>query len=742
MNALQHAIPYLPKEIKIISDKLGVVNDEVKMVFYNASGPIYTCEVGDKVSIRIAQGMFVDLKLASPKQIASALGVSTSTIHRNRKKYQEGGVKAFIKNTSERAPYKLKDENCADVQKCLDDNLSIRATAKKTGLTEATIRNGLKRGDLKKKDSENKVKSTSERSVEDQSSECGIGVKRHGDRGFARNGLLVEAKPQFEAAEGVENAGVLIALPVLISLGLLDIGKEIYKKLSDGFFGLQSILLILAFMALLRIKTPEQLTGNSPGELGIIIGLDRAPEVRTLRRKIRELGNQGKAREFADLFARRWAGENPDALGFLYIDGHVRVYNSRKYKLPKTFVTKRNLCMPATTDFWINDANTEPLFFITAEANNGMLSMLENEILPEIKKLAGKDSRVTLIFDREGWSPKTFEKWYEMGFDVLTYRKGNSEPWPEICFYEKETKISGKTVKYNLGQRSVKMIDNKKKQKKDFWMREVRRLCDSGHQTSVMTTRQDLDDITIALRMFSRWTQENFFRYMRIEFNIDHLCTYEVELADPNRLVPNPKLKDKKKELAKLKRELNKNLKEYGETVLKSNEVERAEKRKLEKKNMVKKERINELENKCQKLNETIKKMREKVPLKETMDEKDIVRLEKERKILTDTIKMAAYRAETYLFNLLVPQLLARSEDEGRAFLKNVFQTTADIIPDDENEFLIIQFHTMPNQRSNKALKCLCELINQEECIYPGTNLRLLFIPPELHPKLRPCQEP
>ncbi|MDM8535604.1 hypothetical protein QUF70_02485, partial [Desulfobacterales bacterium HSG17] len=96
----------------------------------------------------------------------------------------------------------------------------------------------------------------------------------------------------------------------------------------------------------------------------------------------------------------------------------------------------------------------------------------------------------------------------------------------------------------------------------------------------------------------------------------------------------------------------------------------------------------------------------------------------------------------TTLFDLLVPPVLARKEDEGRSFLKAVFQTPADIIPDEENKYLIVQFYTMANKRSNNALKTLCEIMSQEECVYPGTDLRLIFKAPELQTKIRPCQDP
>ena len=49
-------------------------------------------------------------------------------------------------------------------------------------------------------------------------------------------------------------------------------------------------------------------------------------------------------------------------------------------------------------------------------------------------------------------------------------------------------------------------------------LRQVTRLCDGGHQTQVITSRWDLRDIEVAYRMFERWRQENFFKYMREEF--------------------------------------------------------------------------------------------------------------------------------------------------------------------------------------------------------------------------------
>ena len=108
----------------------------------------------------------------------------------------------------------------------------------------------------------------------------------------------------------------------------------------------------------------------------------------------------------ADTFARRWAQAEPEALGYLYIDGHVRPYHGRRHRIPKTFVQRRRLCMPATTEVWVNDARAQPWFFVTTEANDHLLATIERDILAPLRKEVGAQRRVTLVFDREGLEPE------------------------------------------------------------------------------------------------------------------------------------------------------------------------------------------------------------------------------------------------------------------------------------------------------------------------------------------------
>jgi hypothetical protein len=244
-----------------------------------------------------------------------------------------------------------------------------------------------------------------------------------------------------------------------------------------------------------------------------------------------------------------------------------------------------------------------------------------------------------------------------------------------------------------------------------------------------MTTRQDLEMDDVARRMFARWSQENFFRYMRHEFALDHLPTSAVEPADPSRLVPNPAIKQKSKELQQLRAKLTTAERDYGEKALDNPEHKRPTMRGFKIAHAQLGEEIRHLRSACDALEAEVKALPKRVELRELLDDAKIVQLERERKVFTDAIKMAAYRAETQLANLVGP-LLPDREDEARSFLQKVFQLPADIVPDEERRQLVVRLHGMANWRSNRALAALCEILNEQNVCFPGTDLQLVLEAP------------
>ena len=175
----------------------------------------------------------------------------------------------------------------------------------------------------------------------------GVGATNVPARLAASIGLLGSVAPQFKSAVDVPHGGVLLALPALLGMGLLDNIDE-HLKMPQGYYGLDSILLLLAFMARARIQSIESLRHSPPGEWGNLLGLDRSPEVRTLREKVAILSGKGEAEAWSASLCKGWMADQHEFTGTLYIDGHTRVYHGSQTKLPRHYVARQKLCLRAS----------------------------------------------------------------------------------------------------------------------------------------------------------------------------------------------------------------------------------------------------------------------------------------------------------------------------------------------------------------------------------------------------------
>ena len=263
----------------------------------------------------------------------------------------------------------------------------------------------------------------------------------------------------FEHQESVLNAGVLFALPALISQGLERFFK-VFNPLPPGFYGLHHVILILCFMALCRIKNPEQLKKHPPGELGKLLGLDRIPEVGYFRTKIKQITDQSKSDELHVELFRWYAGEMPEL--FFYIDGHVRVYHGDLANLPKRFVSREKLCLSGTTEFWVNDQQGLPLMVVTGELNEKLKSAIE-QIIPKI--ISGithlsksGEPAFTIVVDREAYEPAWFKKlWNQHHVAIITYRKNVKDEWDRSLFYDVKTQIYNTDVTMQLCEMGIQL---------------------------------------------------------------------------------------------------------------------------------------------------------------------------------------------------------------------------------------------------------------------------------------------
>ena len=738
---------------------LRIEGDERVIVV--AGLPVHHYRAEDAVAEAYAMVFLVDSGFAQQTDVARAFGRSVRTVRRHQGRYEQGGMAALDRPEGwRRGRRRISGKRLRSIEMLKSEGLSNRTIAHRLGVSEKAIRKQV--GASKPAASEQlaftgmpttaapgppatcvppaasagNAAARSMPAMDGGTDDCdpsttadddgepvepvpmsldGDASDRTFDRQLAYLGLLDDAAPLFREGFSVPGVGVLLALPCLVESGLLRISRKLYGEIGPAFYGLRTTWLTLLLMALLRIKRPEQLKEHDPAAFGRVLGLDRAPEVKTLRRRLTRLAARHCAEQLGAELARLRVDQRGHLMGFLYVDGHVRAYHGERTLSSNAYVARRHLAMPATTDYWINDSSGDPLLVITGELN-AALSKAMPRLLGEVRQVVG-ERRITIVFDRGGWSPKLFGTMIKDGFDVLTYRKGRCRRINDRRFVRRRAELDGRWVDYLLHDQPVRFLNGALR------LRQVTRLCDNGHQTQVITSRWDLSDFEVADRMFERWRQENFFKYMREEFLLDALVDYHIEPEDPTRTIRNPERRTLDKEIRAARADAAKIEREFGTAAANNTEQRRPTMRGFKIAHAKLGRQLRAARARVVQLVAQRRGVPERVEVRDISDGA-VVKLATERKHLTDIIKMVAYQAESDLLALLRPHY-ARAVQEGRTLLHELFATAGDIQVSDTE--LRITLAPLSSPHRTRAAQGLCEILDQTATIFPGSRLRMHF---------------
>ena len=543
-------------------------------------------------------------------------------------------------------------------------------------------------------------------------------------------GVLNGAAIEFERAQDVPDGGVLLALPALLVLGLLSKSREIFS-MSEGFYPLESIFLVLALMALGRIASLEALRYEAPGEWGKLMGLDRIPEVRTLRQKITELcAEQGRAQRWNAALAKQWMAEEPESAGVFYADGHVRVYHGKLTDLPRRYVAREKLRLRGTTDYWVNAMDGRPFFVLSCAVDPGLLTMLREQIVPRLKADAPNQpsveelqadrllSRFTIVFDREGYSPSFFAQMKEQRIAVVTYRKYPAALWAEQEFRIHQVRlVSGDQVELQLAERGVQLSN-------DLWVREVRHLSPDGHQSAILSTDYRSDLSRVAAAMLARWCQENFFKYMRQHYNLDRLIEYGTEAIPDTIRVINPAWRQLESQVRRQNGLLSRELVQFAKIQL-PQEMEPSQMEAYQQKKGHLQQVIEERRQQIKQLKDQRKALGKHIEVKDLPEQDRFQGLRSEKKHFIDTIKLIAYRAETALAELARERI--KRLDDARSLIRQLFRTEIDLFPDRLHQTLTVRLHPMSTQAHDEVVRYICQELTSTETVFPGTDLRLIY---------------
>jgi len=747
----QIQLPIFPPGLTLITQEVGFECRDGKVTYFVGCLPVFQHDEDDVRTFRMITSQMVVNGSVRQADIARAFGVPAVSVKRAVKRYREHGPAGFYAPRRGRGPAVLTKKVVKELEDLLDKGLPVAEAARKLGLRPNTVAKAVRAGRVRAKkkepadddDDEEPVTTKSERSTEDSSAPLGMGTTDSAGRVMASLGMAGPVEPDFAPTVDVANAGVLLALPALLAVGLLR-GSDEHFQLPRGYYGMPSIFLLLAFLALARVKSIEGLRYCPPGEWGKVLGLDRVPEVRTLRNKLEILTSKGEVTEWSAELCREWMQADPAAAGLLYIDGHVRVYHGSQTRLPRRYVSRQRLCLRGTTDYWVNALDAQPFFVITQAVDPGLVKVLENDIVPRIESdapaLVSEQEladdpllhRFTLVFDREGYSPVLFAAMNRRRIACLTYRRSPGPDWPLKEFrVEPVTLSNGEMVEMLLAERGVFLKQGR------IWVREIRRLTGSGHQTPIVTTDYTTQLPRLAAAMFARWGQENFFRYMLEHYGLDHLTTYRLDDIPDTTLVVNPAHRALDASIRKKNGLLNRRRAKFAALAL-NEPIEPKPVEKWQTKKAAMLEEIGQLEREISELKPQRKATPRHITVGELPKSQQFNQLHSSSKHFIDTIKMIAYRAETAMTNVL--RDVMRRHDDARSLLRALYSNEADLLPNHEAGTLTVRLHHLANHSSDAAIRHLCRELNATETVFPETSLRLIYqLGPEAAP---PDQEP
>jgi transposase len=733
----QPVLQLLPARARSVGPSAGLLEGPDGGVVFVFGLATFSYASADAAGRRLAAVQLVTAKIASVGEVASAFGVNEATLWRWKQAFGAGGVLGLVtERPGPRRPSKLTESLAVRIVKLDETGLTLQQIAVAAGVSTATVRVAL--GRVTPRDQvpvEPDVAVDVDEPEDDVEEHADLVVlaapePRTAERVAARFGELVEAPVVITEGAHLPLAGLLLALPAVEMTGLLPVAAEVFPPMRKGFYGLRAVLLMGVFLALLREPRAEAATRIRPADLGRVLGLDRAPEVKTLRRKLGELAGYGKGALLQAALGRHHAAARPDAVGFLYLDGHVRVYTGTR-ELPKTHIARMRIAGPATEETWVGDADGDPVMVITAAPSQSLAAELAR-LLPDLRALIGPDRACTVVFDRGGYSPAVFTTIIAAGFDVLTYFKGAwARTAPEAFATVDFTAPDGTVHIYELAERLIDLPVPAQpatgrqgpKPTSTLVLRLIVRRSPGGHQTPILTNRTDLSPAQVAYRMAARWRQENYFKYAREHFALDALDSYADSPDDLGRLVPNPAKASAQDQVAGARAQLAAAQGGVADAIddagFRARQPGSGGKATVD---PAAGQALSGANSNLASAQEASRETPSHLPLGQVRPGSRL--LETETKLLTHAIRMSAYNAESALARLLRPHY-ARGDDEARALLREAFTLSGDL--QITGDTLHVRLDPPSAPRRSRALAALCTELTDTATRYPGTDLTLAY---------------
>jgi hypothetical protein len=291
-----------------------------------------------------------------------------------------------------------------------------------------------------------------------------------------------------------------------------------------------------------------------PAQAGILAGIGRLPDPRTLRPRLAAIAGHCDPLAVQRQLAAAMLAADAPGLHVYYVDDHFVPYEGAK-PVPKGWNTKRRHAQPGRADTVVSDYHGRAVCFATGDPS-GLAAALPGA-LAQLRQVAGEQASILLGFDRGGSYPVAFRAIRAQHADWVTWRRSPLAPVAAAPRRRWAARGDGKPAEVlHLADETVTI--------KDYGQaRQITLFEDGAPVLQVLTSDTTVPAAALLAWLRLRWRIENLFKYLEDNYGIHWLCDYHASLEDDDHLIANParkaargRLREAEAALATAEREL------------------------------------------------------------------------------------------------------------------------------------------------------------------------------------------
>ncbi len=268
-----------------------------------------------------------------------------------------------------------------------------------------------------------------------------------------------------------------------------------------------------------------------PAQAGILAGIGRLPDPRTLRPRLAAIAEACDPLALQRQLAAAMLAADAPGLHVYYVDDHFVPYEGAK-PVAKGWNTKRRHAQPGRADTMVADYHGRAVAFATGDPS-GLAATLP-PVLAQLRQVTGAEAKILLGFDRGGSYPVAFRAIRDARADWVTWRRGPLAPVTAAPRRHWAARGDGKPAE-------VLLLADETVEIKDYGQaRQITLLEDGAPVLQVLTSDTTAPAAALLAWLRCRWRIENLFKYLEDHYGIHWLCDYHADTEDDDHLTANP----------------------------------------------------------------------------------------------------------------------------------------------------------------------------------------------------------